>query len=131
MLPRPAICNSKTAVLLFFFILSSIINPVKSFAQNIAINNDASLPDPSALLDIKSTTKGILVPRMTSAQRTSIVSPVKGLLVFDNNTNSFWFYSGIAWVSLSSLGSQWSVTGNSGTDSTINFIGTTDTHPLV
>lgn len=102
-----------------------------SEAQNIAINNDASVPDPSAILDVKSTTKGMLVPRMSSAQRNAIVSPVKGLLVFDNNTNGFWYYNGSSWINLAYIGSGWGVTGNSSTDSTLNFIGTTDSHSLV
>jgi hypothetical protein len=58
------------------------------------------LPATSAILDIKSTNKGILVPRLTTAQRTTIVSPATGLLVFDSNTTSFWFYTGAGWTEL-------------------------------
>jgi trimeric autotransporter adhesin len=97
----------------------------------VAINTDASAPDNSAMLDVKSTTRGMLVPRMTTLQRTSIASPATGLLVFDNTTNSFWFYNGILWSNLSaSGGSGWLLSGNSGTIATTNFIGTTDNIPL-
>jgi len=45
---------------------------IGSFAQ-VGINTDSSQPDPSAMLEIKSTTKGLLPPRMTMAQRDAIV----------------------------------------------------------
>ena len=70
-------------------------------AQAISINTDASSPDPSAILDVKSTDKGMLVPRMTTAQRTAIAAPATGLLVFDTDNNAFWFYNGTAWEKIS------------------------------
>ncbi|MBO9613355.1 MAG: hypothetical protein J7619_11695 [Dyadobacter sp.] len=51
-------------------------------------------PDASAQLDIVSTAKGLLVPRMTSAQRTAVVNPAEGLLVYDTDSKHFWFYTG-------------------------------------
>jgi hypothetical protein len=63
-------------------------------------------PDPSAMLDIKSTDKGVLVPRMTSTQRMAIASPATGLLVFDSNTSTFWFYEGTAWAELINQGTS-------------------------
>ena len=73
-----------------------------SFAQ-VGINTDSSNPDASAILDIKSTTKGMLVPRMATAQRDAISSPATGLLVFDTDLSSFWFYNGTAWEDLSAV----------------------------
>jgi trimeric autotransporter adhesin len=72
-----------------------------TFAQNVAINNDGSTPNPSALLDIKSTTKGLLMPRMTTLERNAIVNPAEGLKVYDTDTKNFWFYDGSAWKSVS------------------------------
>ncbi|MEP1095876.1 MAG: tail fiber domain-containing protein [Cyclobacteriaceae bacterium] len=69
-------------------------------AQNVGVNDDGSTPDASAMLDVKSTSKGMLIPRMTSAQRTGIASPATGLLIFDSETNSFWFYDGTQWDEL-------------------------------
>ena len=66
----------------------------------VGINNDNSVPDASAMLDVKSDSKGILVPRMTSSQRTQINNAAAGLLVFDITTESFWFKDGMAWVEL-------------------------------
>ena len=67
----------------------------------VGINEDNTQPDASALLDVKSSTKGMLVPRMTTTQRNLISSPATGLLVFDTTTGSFWFYNG-SWTDLSS-----------------------------
>lgn len=66
-------------------------------AQVVISPNNPANPHASAMLDVQSTDKGMLVPRMTTAQRTAIANPAKGLLVFDTNTNTFWFYNGSAW----------------------------------
>jgi len=56
-------------------------------SQGVAINNDNSSPDASAMLDVKSTTKGMLAPRMTQAQRNSIASPANGLVIYQTDIN--------------------------------------------
>jgi len=55
-------------------------------------------PDPSAQLDLSSQSKGVLIPRMTSAQRNMIPNPTNGLLVFDVTTVGFWYFDGVQWV---------------------------------
>ncbi len=102
---------------------------MKSYSQ-VAINNDGTTPHPSAMLDVKSTSKGLLIPRMTSAQRTAIASAATGLLVFDTDTNTFWYYNGTAWTNLGGAANAWLLTGNAGTNPAINFLGTTDNQPL-
>jgi hypothetical protein len=70
------------------------------FAQ-VSINTDGTDPDGSAMLDVKSTDKGMLIPRMDSTQRVGIATPATGLLVYQTDgTDGFWFYNGTAWVSL-------------------------------
>ncbi len=70
-------------------------------AQNVAINSDGSTPNSSAMLDVSSTTKGLLTPRMTSAQRTTISSPATGLIVYQTDgTDGFYYYDGSAWALL-------------------------------
>ena len=60
-------------------------------------------PDASAVLDISSTTKGLLIPRMTIAQRTAIGSPATGLQVYQTDgTKGFYYYDGNAWTQLGS-----------------------------
>jgi hypothetical protein len=68
-------------------------------AQSVAINNDGSSADTSAILDIKSTTKGLLIPRLTATQRNAIVTPATGLLVYvTNSKKGFYYYTGTAWA---------------------------------
>jgi len=89
----------------FFTILfSSFCVAFASNAQSLSVNTDGTTADPSAILDVKSTTKGFLMPRATSAQRIGIVSPALGLLVFDTDTKTIWTYNGNAWTNLTSAG---------------------------
>lgn len=108
----------------------SILNTLK--AQSLAINTDGSVAHSSAILDIKSITKGVLSPRMTTVQRTAIAAPAAGLSVYDTDTNSFWYYGGTAWINLAVVGptTSWLLTGNAATVPGFNFIGTTDNQPL-
>jgi hypothetical protein len=55
-------------------------------------------PNASAQLDVSSTSKGLLIPRLTTIQRTGIASPATGLQVFDTDTKTFWFYNGTGWI---------------------------------
>ena len=66
------------------------------FAQ-VAINADGSGPDPSAMLDVKSTDRGFLPPRMTTEQMNSIVTPLEGLLVYNTSVNSLYWFNGTTW----------------------------------
>ncbi len=83
-----------------FFLLSCaiIFTSHLSFTQSVAINADGSPADTSAILDVKSTIKGILIPRMTSAQRNAIAIPAIGLLVYDTDTRVIMLYNGTVWV---------------------------------
>ena len=66
-----------------------------SRGQGVAINSDGTAPNASAMLDTKSTTKGILIPRMTAAQRAAISSPAAGLLVYQTDLpGGFYYYAG-------------------------------------
>lgn len=60
----------------------------------IGINTDGSKPDESSILDVKSYNKGILVPRMTSAERDAISNPATGLLVFCATDNEYYYNFG-------------------------------------
>lgn len=94
-----------------FFAVALINITSISFSQNVGINADGSTPDNSAMLDIKSTSKGILIPRMTSAQKTAIVSPVVGLMVYQTDAPAgFHFYNGSAWEQIAGSGGSGSVT---------------------
>lgn len=79
--------------------------------QGVGINIDGSVPDPSAMLDVKSNNKGLLIPRMTSSEMEAIVSPALGLLVYETTSKAIWTYNGIAWKKLGD-GIQWTTSSN-------------------
>ena len=81
---------------LFYFILLLFILIPSILEGQVGIGTNT--PDNSALLEVQSTDRGILFPRMSTMQRTSISNPALGLHVFDTNTNSLWFYNGSFWV---------------------------------
>jgi hypothetical protein len=81
-----------------------------TYAQNVGIGTNS--PAASALLHINSTTKGLLMPRLTTTQRNAISSPANGLQVYDTNTNSFWYFNSSIWVELAAGGggsSSWNI----------------------
>lgn len=84
---------------LFFVLITILLVHNNTFAQ-VSISTDNSLPEASAMLHVKSKNKGILIPRMTTNQRNNITNPANGLLVFDNITNTFWFYQTNQWLEL-------------------------------
>jgi len=82
-----------------FILTACVCVFINTYAQQgVAINTTGNQAHNSAMLDVSSTDKGMLIPRMTTVQRTSIVSPATGLLVYDTNDNQFWFYNGTTWV---------------------------------
>lgn len=68
-------------------------------------------PDESSILDLKSTTQGLLTPRMTTLQRLAVSSPANGLLVYDTDTKAFYFYETEAWVKMAAQQSANDFTG--------------------
>ena len=83
------------------FLAITIFFALNATAQSVAINIDGSTADPSAILDLKSTNQGVLVPRMTAAQRGLITTPATGLMIYQTDgTAGFYFYNGTAWSSL-------------------------------
>ena len=58
------------------------------FSQN-NVGIGITTPDPSAILELSSTQKGMLVPRMSAVQRTAIANPANALLVFDTDSGCF------------------------------------------
>lgn len=94
------------------FVLLAITAPVKS---QVAINTDGAVPNSSAMLDVTSTSRGILIPRVTQAQRNSISSPSNGLIVFQTDgTKGIYFYDGSlgTWTFQGSSTSSWDVDAN-------------------
>ncbi len=98
----------KTLLFILFAAFGSMIH------AQVAINTDGSLPDNSAMLQIKSTSKGLLIPSMTTIQRNVIISPSEGLIIYNTTTsqinqrqngswkslitNDFWVGGGSGWM---------------------------------
>jgi hypothetical protein len=78
-----------------------------------SISSGVNQPDASAQLDVASTTKGFLPPRMTNAQKNAIASPAEGLIVHDTTNNGVAYYDGTTWGYLS--GAKQTLTGSGGT----------------
>ncbi len=97
------------------------------YAQRVGIGTAS--PEASALLDLTSTDKGILIPRMTTVQRNAIATPAAGLMVYDTNLMGFWYYNGSSWLSVGGPDDKWKMYGNTGTNST-HFLGTADDQPM-
>ena len=85
--------NLIAAALILLFCSSNTIH-----AQSMGISNAAITPDPSSILEMRTTEKGILIPRMTTAERDNISSPATGLMLYNTITNQYNFYNGSAWV---------------------------------
>ena len=132
---------------LLMLLLVQLTLTTKTMAQNIAINATGSLPDTSAMLDVSSSNKGFLVPRMTTILQNSIPLPANGLLIFNTTDNVFkvntgtsaspvWTPlatgSGVAINSLNGLTgtTQTFATGTTGTDFGISSSGTVHTFNL-
>ena len=80
-----------------------ILVQIRTFAQGVGINEDGSQPDNSAMLHINSTSKGLLIPRMSKGERDAIVNPVNGLLIFQTTEfYGFYYYdeAKINWIPL-------------------------------
>ena len=113
------------ALLLLVFITQFAVS------QNIGIGT--TTPHPSAMLDVSSTAKGFLTPRMLKSQRDLIASPATGLLIYQtDNTSGFYFYNGTGWVQLAGGGSSnyWSQTGNNIFNNNAGYVGIGTNKPV-
>lgn len=114
-----------------FFVISTA-----GFSQ-VGINM-VPLPTTSAELEISSTNKGLLIPRMTQAERLAIVLPALGLMVYQKPASpvvvtdtapGLYYFNGTIWVQNNSA-AAWTTTGNSSTTPATNYLGTSDGQPL-
>jgi len=97
---------------LFIFFALLLFNSSLLFSQ-VAVNTDGSNPDNSAMLDVKSTSKGMLVPSMTLAQRDAINNPANGLLIYCLTNNNFYSNAGTpASPNWQVVNSQWTTNGS-------------------
>ena len=81
-------------------ILTCHLFPASIFSQPSGVGIGTTTVEQSAILDVTSTDKGVLVPRLTTAQRIGVLTPAAGLLVYDSDYNSFWYFDGNSWDEL-------------------------------
>ncbi|MBK6963257.1 MAG: hypothetical protein IPH20_04775 [Bacteroidales bacterium] len=86
--------------------MTMLIIYTNGYSQGVAISETNAPPDPSAMLDVESTTRGFLPPRLTSAQRAAILAPASGLLVFDTDFNALFVMTGEGWMRVD-YGDKW------------------------
>ncbi len=86
----------------FILLLALFCNTSNTHAQSMGISGVAIIPDPSSILEMRTTTKGMLIPRMTQAERDLISSPANGLMAYNTSTNQFNFFNGTQWIALKS-----------------------------
>ncbi len=122
------------------FILATLIWALlagSNYAQNVGIGT--ATPNASALLELNDGSRGFLMTRValtSTTDATTITSPATGLIVYNTNgtadvTPGFYYWDGTKWVRLLDAQSDdWKITGNTGTNPAVNFLGTLDNQPL-
>jgi len=87
-------------------------------------------PDTSSILELDSTTQGMLTPRMTESERDLITAPATGLLIYQtNNTPGFYYYNSTAWVPFGGADTDWTVVGNDMYNANTGNVGVGNTAP--
>jgi len=108
-------------LLLILAIVSVVtLSVVEGRAQGTAINTSGNAAHGSAILDVTSTDHGLLIPRMTTAQRDAIATacsctPAAGLIIYNTDCQAINYYNGAAWIALGNTGSvstPGAITGN-------------------
>lgn len=84
------------------------------FSQGAAINTTGTAADASAGLDIQFNNKGLLIPRMTTAERNAIGSPAIGLMIFNLDCFNFDYFNGTSWVAVNPIVASISISANPG-----------------
>lgn len=118
-------------------VIIGLLLTIDLHSQSMGIGDASDFtPDATALLELKSTQRGFLLPRMTRAQRVAIVSPANGLMVIQSDTDAgdeqgiyYYYLPDLKWYRFpftAATTSSWLLAGNSGTDPATNFLGTAD-----
>lgn len=108
---------------IYFITIMLLLNSSYLFSQ-VAINTDGSTPDKSAMLDVKSTARGLLIPRISTLARNQIPSPATGLLIYNTDANFLSYYDGGQWITLCAVSTG--VAGAGGSQPIIGVANKTD-----
>jgi Chaperone of endosialidase len=123
----------------------AILCVLQSQSQSLAINTTGAIADASAILDVSSTAKGVLIPRVALTATNlagPVAAPLPSLVIYNTATAGaggtavspgFYYWTGTGWSRFqtgTATGAEWSLTGNAGTVPGTHFIGTTDGNDL-
>jgi len=116
--------TNSASLILFGFTPNMFLNPTG--ASGVNDTSSSNTADPSAAWDIQSTTKGLLLPRLTTVQRDAIVSPATGLEIYNTDTNQDEYYNGTTWNAIGNTAVagantqlQFNASGSFGADSNL------------
>jgi hypothetical protein len=116
--------------ILSLFAIGLIFSSTKTIQAQVSINTDGTAPHASAMLEVKSTAKGFLLPRLTTAQRTALGGiATAGLVVYDTDLKRLYFHDGTSWTE-GGVGNSWVTNGtNVYLNPTTNSVGIGLTNP--
>src|SRR5689334_2805980 len=112
-----------------FYVISLLLfclNMSIAVAQNVGIGTNT--PNPAAKLEVQSNNSGVLIPRLSTAQKAAIPAPPTGLMVFDNTLNRFSFYDGAKWTDIKGVGTADSIWSTYVSNNELNVYNTIGSH---
>ena len=85
-----------------------------SVSAQVSINTTGDSPDSSSMLDVKSTDKGILIPRMDETAMNNIATPATGLVIYNTTAKAFYYFDGASWLPIGegATDNDWTISGN-------------------
>jgi len=113
------------------FFLAAIILATYTLTAQVSITTDGTDPDGSAMLEVKSTAKGFLPPRMTNAEIKAISNPTEGLMVYSNEENKPFYYDGSEWKGFDGTSTLPLAVGDSYGGGIIFYLDGTGEHGLI
>ncbi len=126
---KSTLLSGKVLLLLAMFLGSTVL-----VNAQLKVGDNPTSIQKSSILELESTRQGLLLPRLADTTQINALTPPDGMIIYLNGDKSLRLRSNGMWKKIADLSeatSNWSLNGNSGTDSTLNFIGTVDGKPLV
>ena len=117
----------------FLFTLTLLFVSFLSQAQ-LKIGDNPTSIQKSSILELESSRQGLLLPRLADTAAINALTPPDGMIIYLNSDNSLRVRSNGYWKKVADMAAataNWSLTGNSGTNPALNFLGTVDGQPLV
>src|ERR1700754_1666419 len=124
----------RTTIRKIVFLLLPLLTVGTLLQAQLKVGDNPTNMQKSSILELESTRQGLLLPRLADTASINALNPPDGMIIFLNADKSLRLRSNGSWkkiADLSEASSNWSLTGNSGTNPANQFIGTVDGQPLV